>query len=111
MSAKNEFTHYQTDNPPFDLMNEMLRKANESERDGILLFITNGVTDPNGLNHDVKSMVVFRNPDAVALALFNQAISTGNIQHVEEMCAHLRRIADVTMENIRIASEIRRKQN
>jgi hypothetical protein len=109
--SQNTHQKHSTDNPPFDMMDEMIRKQHESEFDGLLLICTNGITSKDQPSHNVKQMVAIKSPEAIAQALFNQAIMTGDFNHVKQICYDLYEIARVTQENIEIELQRRNNQN
>lgn len=74
----------------------------EGDGNACLLILTNNIdTHENIEQYEAKSVIINKNPNTVATAIFNQAIQFNDVDNMLDLCSHVRAIANVAETNIR----------
>lgn len=75
----------------------------EGDGNACLLICTNNIDDANRVEdcESAKIVIVNKNPNTAATAIYNQAINFNEVESMLDLCSHLRAIANVAETNIR----------
>lgn len=75
----------------------------EGDGNACLLIVTNNIDDVSKIEQieNAKSVIINKNPNTSATAIFNQAIQFNDVENMLNLCSHLRAIANVAEANIR----------